>query len=112
VNKRKAISAAIAGIPEGVLDLLDWILSFAERVIAIGICAVVFYLGFRLMSGKTSESDSRFLFALGQNWKVLLLVLVPLFYPTVRKLIIEAQEIGPYKRRQLPGVPEQDEKRD
>jgi hypothetical protein len=112
VNKRKTITAVITKIPSGTLDFLDWILSLAERVIAIGICIVVFYLGFRLMSGKASASDSQFLLALGQNWKVLLLVLVPLFYPTIRKLIVEAQEIGLYKRRPLPGVPEKDEKRD
>ena len=111
MNRRKTISAAVAKIPGGTLDVLDWILSLTERVIAIGVGVVVFYLGFRLMSGKASASDSQFLLALGQNWKVLLLVLVPLFYPTVRKLVLEAQEIGPYKRRALPGVPEKDEER-
>ncbi len=102
----------IAHIPAQIIIMLDWVLTLAERIIAIGICVVVFYLGYRLMSGKASESDSHFLYALGQNWKVLLLVLVPLFYPTVRKLIQEAQKIGPYERRLLPGTPGRDEKRD
>jgi len=99
-------------IPPYTLLVLDWILAFAERLVAIGICAAVLYSGYRFISGKASASDAQSLSTLSQNWKVLLLLLIPLFYPTVKKLVQQAKKIGPYERQDLPGAPGEDEKRD
>jgi hypothetical protein len=85
-------------------------LGFAERVVALGACAAILSFGFRFTTGKASKADAQSLETLSQNWKVLLMVLIPLFYPTVKKLVQETKKLGPYER--LPGTPGDDEKRD
>jgi hypothetical protein len=97
-------------LPELLLQGLDWLLSLAERLVALGICAAALYLGFRFLAGRASNSDVQFMSAASTNWKVLLVILVPLFFPTIKKLILETKKIGPWER-QLPGIPGSDEQR-
>ena len=112
-TRERILSATLVlrATPNALLGVLDWFLNLAERLIALGICAMIFYLGFRFVSGAASESDSKLFALAASNWKVLLLILIPLFFPTVKKLFLEAKEIGWYKR-QLPGLPDIDEKRE
>lgn len=110
--EKNKVLAVVVAIPSHLIRLLDWLLCFAERLVAIGVCVAVLYLGFRLTFGRASQSDAQSLSTLSQNWKVLLLVLVPLFYPTVKKLVQETKKLGPYECQQLLGTPEDDEKKD
>lgn len=112
VPKTSAMMLLLRAFPLHFLQALDWLLNLAERLVALGVCTAVLYLGFRFVSGNASPYDGKLLATMSTNWKVLLIVLIPLFFPTIKKLILEAKKIGPYER-DLPGIPDkQDEQRD
>ena len=79
MSRRRAWSA-VKRFP----DLLDWLIAVVERLLALGIAAVVFWAGYRLATGKATPEDRDTIFKLGENWKAALFLLIPLFYKTVR----------------------------
>jgi hypothetical protein len=89
---------------------LDWLVSVAERLIVLGLSFAPFWLVYRLLSGKASLAEKEFISKSGENWKpLLLLLLIPLFYKTLRKLIEELEASPWFKRRRQPGLPEEQE---
>jgi 1,4-dihydroxy-2-naphthoate octaprenyltransferase len=94
----------IAAFPAGVILLLDWMVSVAERIIVLCVGGAAFYLGYRFVFGKASLSDSSLVSNLSQHWQILALLAIPLFYQTVRKFLEQAEEAwGIKKKRELEG---------
>jgi hypothetical protein len=120
-------------MPAGILSALDWLVSVAERVVALGIACVIFYTGLLLVSGvkavpKPSNIQTtmprlaavEILTAVSENWKALLILVIPLFYRTIRGFV-ERMEEGPFgTKAPLPpvstkppvGIPEQSQQGD
>jgi hypothetical protein len=92
--------------------ILDWIVEVAERLVVIGIGSAVLYLVVRFTLAISSPSDSQLLQNADKNWKALLILLVPLFYPTIKRFLKELKK-GPFglERAELPGTMEPEEKR-
>jgi 1,4-dihydroxy-2-naphthoate octaprenyltransferase len=98
----------ITALPAGVILLLDWIVSVAERLIVLGVGGAACYLGYRFVFGKASPSDSSLVSNLSQHWQILALLAIPLFYQTIRKFLEQAEEAwGIKKKRELEGDTEQ-----
>src|SRR5579863_4025947 len=89
------ICRAIMAIPK----CLDWFVSVAERLIVLGITAVIFRFGYHLWSGALSSGENQSLSTVATNWKTILIVLIPLFYQTVRTFLEEVQEVWGMSRR-------------
>jgi hypothetical protein len=100
------MKAFLVAFPAGVKALLDWLVMVAERLIVLGLCSAIFYVGYRFLSGRATTEDKELVTAASNNWKTVLLILIPLFYQTVRVFLEEVQEAFGMKRRQrqLPGV--------
>ncbi|HKW87950.1 MAG TPA: hypothetical protein VJN21_04255 [Candidatus Acidoferrales bacterium] len=83
-------------------DWLDWLLCVAEPLVVLGITLVVFYIGYTLVFGpEQSGHQTRFkelLRVVNDNWKAGLLLLVLLFYRTVRIFLEQAEEAFGVKR--------------
>lgn len=90
-------------------DLLDWLLSVLERLLALGLAVAVIWAGYRLATGKATQNEQDTIFKLGENWKAALFLLIPLFYKTVRVFLEEVHEAFGMKRRRQPGVVEEPE---
>jgi hypothetical protein len=75
---------------------LDVLLRIGERLLALSWMATVFFLGYRAV---TSDSVEKVIKALAEDWKGALLVLIPLFYLTVRTFLEEVVEAFGMKRR-------------
>jgi len=90
-------------------DFLDWLLAVVERSLALGIALVVFWVGFRLASGKATPNERDTIFKLGENWKAAFFLLIPLFYKTVRVFLEEVRGAFGMKRQPQAGVVEEPE---
>ena len=86
--------------------LLDWVLKVIERCLAIAIAWSAFYFGYRLAVGSSIPAQNTLVLNLGKHWQTALLLLLPLFYLTVRTFLEEVQEAFGMKRQQLPGAQE------
>jgi hypothetical protein len=87
---------------------LNWILAVIEPLVVIGLSSAVGYTAFLLLFG--SDQDPKRIHAIAaigqlqQNWKPGLIVLVILFYRTIRTFLEQAEEaLGVKKKRVLPG---------
>jgi len=93
-------------------DWLNWLLSVCEPLIALAIASFAFYAGWIVLSPSHSDSQARLiqtLRALNDNWKAVLLLLVPLFYRTVRTFLEQAEEAFSIKRKKpLSGEPQEE----
>ena len=83
-------------VPIWITSLLDWTVGVAERLVVLAIAFVAFYVGFQTLRG---TSEKPLLEALSANWKGLLLLLVPLFYRTVRGFMERVEEAWGMKTR-------------
>ena len=90
----------IASFGQHVLGFLDWLVSFLERLVTLSIGVAIGFVGWRLISSKTAPEVVT---TLGQNWKALLLLLVPLLYQTIRKFLDEVEEAFGMKRQKKTG---------
>jgi hypothetical protein len=75
-----------------ILRCLDWLVSVAERLIVLGLSGLVFHFGYHVWRGTLSADESKILPLLGQNWKIIFVLMVPLFYQTIRTFLEEVQE--------------------
>jgi hypothetical protein len=82
----------LRALPKSILSLLDWLVDVAERLVVLAIACVVFYTGWLALSG---ASSIWILSVLSENWKALLLLLIPMFYRTIRSFIDRMEE-GPF----------------
>jgi hypothetical protein len=79
-----------------VLGFLDWLVALLERLITLSIGVAVFIVGWRLVWGKSAADV---LTTVNQNWKALLIILIPLLYQTIRKFLDELEEFYGMKRK-------------
>ncbi len=79
----------IQALPAWIIKTLDWIVAATERLIVLAIAFTAFYTGWIAFRGDTKSSDTfaQALKTLSENWKGLLLLLVPLFYRTIRAFL-------------------------
>lgn len=82
----------LKAIPRGILAALDWLVGVLERLTVIAIGCIVFYTGWQFLQGSVTQSLRDTVKALSDNWRILLLVLVPLFYRAVRSFLERLEE--------------------
>jgi hypothetical protein len=87
---------------------LDWLLSVVEPLVVLAITAVIFYIGYWVIFGPPqSPQQTQFrelIKEVDENWKAGLLLLLLLFYRTVRVFLEQAEEaFGVKKRKELAG---------
>lgn len=81
-----------------ILGVLDWLVSVAERLLVLGLSFVIFYFGYQLVRGNSTPSQLAVLKFFADNWKIGIIVLVVLFYGTVRIFLEQVQEVWGMKR--------------
>lgn len=76
-------------LPAAVLSILDWLTRVVERAVVLAIAFAVFYFFWHIIHGNQSQVSSaeHALEVCSQNWKGLLILLVPLFYRTIRTFL-------------------------
>lgn len=89
--------------------LLDWVLGVVEPLLALGFATALFYLGFRVVLGKASLADRDLIRDTAENWKIVVIILVPLFYRTVRIFLEEVREWAGMKRKPRHEIQEDEE---
>jgi len=90
------------------IGFLDLLISIVERLIVVLVGFGGLWFGFRLLLGRSATD---LLIAMSQNWKAFLILLIPLFYQTIRKFLEEVEEAYGMKRHSKKGQPEQQESR-
>jgi len=84
-------------------DWLDWLLSVVEPVVVLAITIVIFYTGYCLVFGPEQSGHlARFkdlMKEVNDNWKAGLLLLVLLFYRTIRIFLEQAEEAFSIKKK-------------
>lgn len=82
---------------------LNWLLSVVEPLIVLGITAAVFYVGYGLVFGSAQSLNQvrlkELLAIISDNWKAALLLLLVLFYRTVRMFLEEVEEAFGMRRK-------------
>jgi len=81
-----------------ILRGLDWLVSVVERLLVLGLSFVVFYFGYQLVRGNSMPGQLAVLKFFSDNWKIGIIVLVVLFYGTVRIFLEQVQEVWGMKR--------------
>ena len=90
--------AGLAQLP----DWLDWLLSIIERLIVLAIAVCVFYSGWVILGPNHAQLQAQLIQtarALNDNWKAVLLLLIPLFYRTIRMFLEQTEEAFGMKRK-------------
>jgi hypothetical protein len=86
------------------LECLEVVIVFA---LALGILVATIYEFIWVFTGDSASRQIRvvsIMRGLNQNWKAALLLLVPLFYRTVRRFLEQTEEaFGMKRKRPLPG---------
>ena|SRR5260370_41647264 len=83
-----------------VLEILDWFVMVVERLLVLGLAVLISCFGWRLLRGSFSQGQLDGMKSLSENWKVGLILLIVLFYGTVRKFLEEVHEFAGMKRMQ------------
>jgi hypothetical protein len=82
----------------GILAILDWLVMVAERMIVLGVTFLALYFGVQSLRGLLTDGQSKALYLAGQSWRIVFILMIPLFYQTVRTFLEEVQEIWGMKR--------------
>jgi hypothetical protein len=93
-----------------IADFFNSLHSVAEPLVVLGMTLLVSYVAYRLAfaSDQAHQAHSMELVkGLNDNWKAALILLVVLFYRTVRMFLEQAEEAFGVKRR-LPGEPREE----
>ncbi len=94
----KKIQGMILSAPQGVCALLDWMVKVVERLLVLGVAWVALYFGYHFCRGLLSSQQRDVIAFVAQNWKIVLILMIPLFYQTVRTFLEEVQEAWGIKR--------------
>jgi hypothetical protein len=81
---------------------LDWFLSVIEPLIVVALTVVIVFAAYWLIFDAQAENTKRIadvVKLLNDNWKTGLLLIVLLFYRTVRTFLEQAEELFSVKRR-------------
>ena len=81
------IAHILTKTPKAIISILDWLVAVAERTVALTIAATVFYAGWSVFHGTADQSLKDTLKTFSENWRAFLLLLIPLFYRTVRTFL-------------------------
>lgn len=92
----RRISAWLCKVPAFVTAILDWIVGISERLIVLAVAFVVFFAGWKALSG---TDEFPLLRSLSENWKGLFLLLIPLLYRPVRAFLERVEEAWGMKAR-------------
>ncbi|MCR4318246.1 MAG: hypothetical protein NUW37_18035 [Planctomycetes bacterium] len=98
-NWRNATWVWIGNLPKH----LDWVLKIVESTLVIAISGLVFYFGWKLVREGKSEEIETFFKSIGENWGAMVLLLIPLFFRTVRTFLEEVHEAFGMKRPRRDG---------
>jgi hypothetical protein len=90
---------------------LDWLLSVVEPLVVLAITVVIFYIGYWVVFGPEQNAHQmqfkELIKEVDENWKAGLLLLLLLFYRTVRVFLEQAEEaFGVKKKTKLAGEAE------
>jgi len=77
----------IQSIPKWILSFLDWVVSLTERLMALAIAYLVFYVGWHILHPPIAQSLKDALQILPADWKLLLILMIPLFYRPIKMLL-------------------------
>lgn len=95
-------------------DWLNWLLSVIEPLVVLAIAFVILYIGYCTVFRPASQQQAWFkelLEEFNNNWKAGVLILIVLFYRTVRTFLEQAEEAFTVKRKTpLRGIPEEGSK--
>jgi hypothetical protein len=80
------------------LKILDWLVSVAERLLVLGMTVSIFRFGYEVVRGSSTTEQLSILRFLADNWKIGIIVLIVLFYGTVRIFLEQVQEVWGMKR--------------
>jgi hypothetical protein len=109
---RRAWTTTLSVI-KGLTDLLERLVELLERLLVLAVGSGLFVLGYLFIRRTITQREMELLEWLSENWKILLiLLLVPLFYRTVRIFLEEVREFWGMKRAQTGEVEGEDEKRE
>lgn len=90
--------ATTQAIAKGLIQGLDWVVGVMERLLVIGITYVVLYIGWHFFKGDIEQSQKDVVKegvkTLSESWRALLLILVVLFYRTVRTFLEKARKLA------------------
>jgi hypothetical protein len=96
-----ALWAFILKLPQWILNSLDWLVGVVERLVVLAVAFLTFYIGWLTFhgagiaqKGAAKPPAAELLTALSENWKGLLLVLIPLFYRTARTFLERVQKFA------------------
>lgn len=81
-----------------ICAILDWMVKVVERLLVLGVAWVAFYFGYHFCRGLLSPPQRDVIAFVAQNWKIVLILMIPLFYQTVRTFLEEVQEAWGIKR--------------
>jgi hypothetical protein len=83
-------------------DWVDWLLSLVEPLVVLSIAAASFYIGYYLVvspeNGPRQAQYRQLIKEINDNWKAGILLLILLFYRTVRTFLEQAEEAFSVKR--------------
>jgi hypothetical protein len=88
----------VRSISEGILGCLDWLVRLAERLIVLGLAFVILRFGYRLIFWPIPPDATDWITKIAANWKAVILLLIPLFYRTVRIFLEQVEEAFGMKR--------------
>jgi hypothetical protein len=97
----------LAELPEW----LNWLLSLVEPVIVLGIAFCIAYGAWCLVTPELNGRQARIISAikvLSENWKSAMLLLVLLFYRTIRMFLEQTEEAWGMKRKKTDPIEKQE----
>jgi hypothetical protein len=78
---------------------LDWLVRVMERILVLAIAFVACYVGWQIVLGhQMSDVERHGLAKAAENWRIVLVLLVPILYLTIRTFIEEVVEAFGMKR--------------
>jgi hypothetical protein len=84
--------------PTWFLHFLDWAVAVGERLLVLAIFCVLFFLGRSFMTDTLTPHQRELFKTTGETWKAVLILLIPLFYLTIRMFLEQATEFWLLKR--------------
>jgi membrane-anchored glycerophosphoryl diester phosphodiesterase (GDPDase) len=100
-----ALLRSLANLPKW----LNWLLSVIEPLMVLLIAGGVVYAGYWLLFDQSGSKQNRLtclMQVLNENWKVVALLMIVLFYRTIRIFLEQAEEAWGVKRKR-PLAPEE-----
>ncbi|WP_263377460.1 hypothetical protein [Granulicella paludicola] len=108
MNRRIHLVNFLAATPGWICRALDWCVKVSERLLVLGVALLAFRFGYHFYRGSLTKDQQDVITFLANNWKIVLILMIPLFYQTVRTFLEEVQEAWGIKRIPTPKDAEMD----